>query len=278
MWLTNLKKTNINLKIGCTIIGLLLAIMILSLFWTPHDPMYIPLVPGQRMLPPSLLFPLGTDHLGRCILSRAMVASQTAFMIGFLTLLVAGALGITIGLVSGFFGGITDEILMRVVDILLAIPNLLVLLMFISVFGGGTLQTVLALSFVNFVTFTKVVRNRVVSIKEKDHILWAKNIGAKKHRIMFSHILAELAPILLVVGAMMFSGAVMAEAVLSYLGLGVQQPYPSWGNMLTRAQMSLTTNIFYAAVPGTLITLLVIGANLISDGIKNTLGVGNFSQ
>ena len=264
----SISKKNTGLIAGCIIIGLLLVLMVISLFWTPNDPMYIPLVPGLRMLPPSLQFPLGTDHLGRCIMSRAMVASQTAFMIGLLTLLSAGSIGITIGLVSGFFGGIVDGIAMRVVDIVLAVPNLLILLMFISVFGGGTVQTVVALSFINFVTFAKVVRNSVVSIKEQDHILWAKNIGAKRYRIMFSHILAELVPILLVIGAMMFSGAVMAEAVLSYLGLGVQPPYPSWGNMLTRAQASITTNIFYAAVPGTLITLLVIGFNLISDGVK----------
>ena len=247
--------------------------MLVSLFWTANDPLYIPIpsdpFTNYRLLSPSLRFPFGTDELGRCILSRAMAASQTAFFIGGLTLLVAGTVGITLGLISGFFGGVLDEFFMGIIDVFLAIPNLLILLMFIAVFGGGTVQTIIALSLMNFVNYAKVVRNEVTSIKERDHILWAKNIGAKRRRIMFAHILPQLVPTLLVMGAMTFSGAVMAEAGLSFLGMGVQPPYPSWGNMLNRAQISLTENIFYAVVPGVLITLLVIGFNLISDGVKS---------
>ncbi len=269
-------KSNKILTAGLIIIGTLLILMLLSLFWTPNDPYYIPYESdiNYKMLLPSVQFPLGTDHLGRCILSRVMKASQMAFLVGTMTLVVSGIIGITIGMVSGFFGGIVDELLMRFTDIIITIPGTLLLLIFIAVFGVGTMQTVIAISIMNFTTFAKMIRSRVISIKESDYVLWGKSIGAPQYRILLHHILPELLPIVLVISAMKFSGAVMAEAGLSYLGLGVQAPHPSWGNMLARAQTSITTNIYYALIPGLLITALVIGFNLISDGLKKELGIG----
>lgn len=259
---------------GLIIVGFLFLMMIVSLFWTPHDPYYIPnSSEGMVMMKPNWEYPLGTDYLGRCTLSRIMKASQMAFLIGFSTLAISGAIGITLGLVGGYYGGIVDEIIMRFVDMWMSIPGMLLLLVFIAIFGGGTIQTIVAISLMNFSTFVKMTRSKVVSIKESDYILWAKNIGVPQSRIIFIHILPELSPILLVIAAMKFSGAIMAEAGLSYLGLGIKDPDPSWGNILNRAQSMLTTNIFYAIIPGLLITLLVIGSNLISDGLKKKFNI-----
>lgn len=257
---------NRNVAAGFIIIALLLTMMIVSLFWTPHDPNKI--FDNHILEKRSSEFWLGTDYLGRDILSRVMVASQTAFLIGTVSLLISGAIGITIGLVSGYFGGRTDEILMRFIDMWISIPGTIMVLVFIAVFGSGMTQTLIAISLTGFSTFAKMTRSKVLSIKESDHILWAKSVGVPNHRIITHHILPDLLPTLMVVGAMKFSEAILTESGLSYLGLGIQPPDASWGNILSRAQAYILTNWLYAIIPGILITATAIGFNLISDGIN----------
>lgn len=266
-------KRNKNLTIGLTIILMLLVITIISFFWTPYDPYETSSNIADQLQGPSLEHIFGTDHLGRDVLSRIMIASQSAFFIGFSTLLIAGTIGTLIGLISGYVGGAVDEILMRIVDVFMTIPGTVLLLLFVTIFGRGTKQTVIAISLMNFSTFAKMVRSQVLSLKKREHILWAKAVGVNNIRIIFHHILPDLAPTLLVVSAMKFSSSVMAEAGLSYLGLGIQPPEPSWGNMLTRAQSSIISSPFNAVIPGLMITLFVIGFHLLSDGLRKALNV-----
>lgn len=266
-------KRNKNLTIGLTIILMLLVITIISFFWTPYDPYETSSNIADQLQGPSLEHIFGTDHLGRDVLSRIMIASQSAFFIGFSTLLIAGTIGTLIGLISGYVGGTVDEILMRIVDVFMTIPGTVLLLLFVTIFGSGTKQTVIAISLMNFSTFAKMVRSQVLSLKKREHILWAKAVGVNNIRIIFHHILPDLAPTLLVVSAMKFSSSVMAEAGLSYLGLGIQPPEPSWGNMLTRAQSSIISSPFNAVIPGLMITLFVIGFHLLSDGLRKALNV-----
>lgn len=266
-------KRNKNLTIGLTIILMLLVITIISFFWTPYDPYETSSNIADQLQGPSLEHIFGTDHLGRDVLSRIMIASQSAFFIGFSTLLIAGTIGTLIGLISGYVGGTVDEILMRIVDVFMTIPGTVLLLLFVTIFGRGTKQTVIAISLMNFSTFAKMVRSQVLSLKKREHILWAKAVGVNNIRIIFHHILPDLAPTLLVVSAMKFSSSVMAEAGLSYLGLGIQPPEPSWGNMLTRAQSSIISSPFNAVIPGLMITLFVIGFHLLSDGLRKALNV-----
>ncbi|MBP2024968.1 ABC transporter permease [Peptoniphilus stercorisuis] len=266
-------KKNKDLQIGLSIITILLLICIVSFFWTPYDPYETSSNILDQLQGPSKAHLFGTDHLGRDILSRIMIASQKAFFIGITTLLVAGSLGTLIGLVSGYVGGIIDNILMRIVDVFMTIPGTVLLLLFVTIFGRGTKQTVIAISIMNFTTFAKMTRSQVLYLKKQEHILWAKAVGVKETRIIFRHILPDLVPTLLVVSAMKFSSSVMAEAGLSYLGLGIQPPEPSWGNMLTRAQSSIISSPFTAVIPGLMITLFVIGFNLLSDGLRKALKV-----
>lgn len=259
-------RFNFNLIFGLSIIGFLFLMMIISLFWTPHDPIKIY---GDMILKnPSREFLLGTDHLGRDILSRIMVASQTAFLIGSASLLISGTIGITIGVVSAYYGGRLDEVLMRIIDMWITIPSTIMVLVFISVFKSGMIQTIIAISFIGISKFAKMSRAKVLAVKESNHIKWAQSAGIRKTRILTHHIMPDLLPTILVISALEFSGAVMTEAALSYLGLGVQAPDASWGNILSRSQSYILTNPMYAIIPGILITMMVIGFNLISDGLS----------
>jgi len=263
---------NRNFLIGAIIILILFSMMIISIYWTPHDPNMI--YDDNILSRPSREFLLGTDYLGRDLLSRIMVASQTSFLIGTTTLLISGFIGITIGLLSGYYGGKLDEILMRFVDMWMTIPGTIMVLVFISTFGTGMVQTIVAISLISFSTYARMTRSKVLSIKESDYILWARSIGVPQLRILTRHILPDLLPTLMVVSALKFSDAILIEASLSYLGLGIQPPNASWGNILTRAQAYILTNFLYAVVPGVLITLLAIGFNLLSDGINKVYSSG----
>ncbi len=261
---------NRNFKVGFIIVSILLFIALLSVVWTPHDPNYIyddAILEGS-----SLRFIFGTDYLGRDNLSRLMVSMRTAFVIGTVTLIFSATIGITIGLISGYIGGKLDEILMRIVDMWMTMPGIIMALVFVAAFGTGMFQTILAISLLGFSSFAKIVRAKVLSIKELDKIIWAKSVGVKKSRIIYAHILPDLLPIICVIATSVFASAITIESSLSYLGLGVQPPDASLGTILSRAQGYILTNPLYPLIPAVLITLIVVGFNLISDGINKIYG------
>lgn len=257
-----------SLIVGLTLLGLITAMMLVSLVWTPHDAYLTSSDYNMQLQGPSAEHWFGTDHLGRDVLSRSMIAAQTVFLVGVSTLIISGSIGITLGLIAGYRGGWADIVIMRLIEVFATIPGTILLLLFITIFGRGTQQTIIAISLMSFTTFTRMVRSRVLSLRQHEHILWAQVIGASNLRIIFVHIMPDLLPLILIIAANQFSSAVMAEAGLSYLGLGVQVSEPSWGNMLTRAQAGLLTNPWNAIIPGLLITILVIGSNLTADGLS----------
>lgn len=258
---------NTNFLVGFLIVSIIFLIFVISFFYLPKDPYATNA--AHILKGPSAEYPLGTDHLGRDVLSRVMKAIQVAFFIGISTMIIGGFIGVAIGMISGYVGGVVDDFLMRIVDVFMTIPGTILILLIVTVLGRGMNQTIFAISLMNIPVFAKMTRSQVLSIKNTEHILWAKSIGVPDLRIIFWHILPDLVPVILVVGAMKFSSAIMAEAGLSYLGLGVQQPEPSLGNMLTRAQGSIMINPFTALVPGFVIILFVLGFNLLSDGIRD---------
>lgn len=260
---------NWNLIFGFLLIFPIILLIIISFFYTPYNPNEI--FSDSILSKPSLRFLLGTDYLGRDILSRIMEGSKIAFFIGFCTIIISGSIGISIGLLSGYFGGKVDEILMRFIDILLSIPNIIMILLFIATFGTGLVQTIIAISFMDIAQFSKITRAKVLSIKNNNYVKWAKMIGVKDLRIIMFHIFPDVIPILLPVIALKFSGAIITESALSYLGLGVMPPYASFGNMLSQSQAYILVRPLYAIIPGLFITVCVIGFNLISDGINEKL-------
>ncbi|MGL4935706.1 MAG: ABC transporter permease [Cetobacterium sp.] len=260
---------NKNLYIGSLILGSLLFIMLLSFVWTPYDPYKIN--EFNKIAYPSYTNFLGTDYLGRDIFSRIMIASQSAFILSTIVIFMSSLIGTLIGLISGYYGGIIDTILMKIVDSIIAIPGILILLMFIAILGKSNLNTVISITILILPSIIRLTRGKVLEIKNLDYIFWAKTIGVNDFRILFVHILPNIKSTIIVNAAMKFSNVILMEAGLSYLGLGVQLPYPSWGMILSESKEFIFLNPFYSIVPGIFITLTALGFNQLGDGVKEIL-------
>lgn len=260
------KKMNGNMRAGLIIIGILFFMMILSLFWTPQDPYLIN--ETNRLAMPSLENLLGTDYLGRDLLSRIMVASQGAFYVGMVSTIIGGVIGTVLGIFSGYYGGIIDAIISKITDSFLSIPSILFLLLMIVVLGKDLENTALTIGILNIPTFLRMSRGKVMEVKNFSYVTWAKIMGVNNFRMIFIHIFPNILSTIIVVAALSFSTAILTEASLSYLGMGVNPPTPSWGEIIYRAQEYLTINPYYAIVPGVLISLVAIGFNLLGEGIK----------
>lgn len=258
---------NISFYIGSFLVGTLFLMLVMSLIWTPYDPNQMN--PEKVLSPPSFEHLLGTDNFGRDIFSRILDGSKTAFLIGSSAILIALSIGFIIGAVSGYFGGWVDEILMRIVDALLAIPGILFAIMLVSIFSMGLKNTILALGVMGIPTFARIVRSGFIQIKNLDFITSIKMKGASSLRIIFIHILPNILSQITVAATLFFSSAILAESGLSYLSLGVQPPDASWGRMLNEAQPYLTSAPWYMLTVGIIITMLVLGFNLLGDGMRD---------
>lgn len=251
--------------VGCIITGLVLLLVLVGLFYTPYDPNKMNA--AFKNAAPSLNHPFGTDNFGRDILSRVMKGAGTTFIISIATVLIGAFFGTFLGAITGYFGGWLDEILMRVNDGLTSFPSILLALVFVSIFGVGTYNIVLALGVVFIPSFARIVRSEYIILKEMDFVKNAKLIGAGHMRIILLHILPNTKPILISALMIGFNNAVLAEAGLSYLGLGVQPPHASLGRMLSEAQAYLFHAPWYAMAPGIMIILTVLGISLMSGGV-----------
>ncbi|HOO75098.1 MAG TPA: ABC transporter permease [Tepiditoga sp.] len=259
-------KKNFNLIFGLSVIIFLFVFMFISLFHTPYSPTEMNI--RERMQPPSAEHIFGTDQFGRDILSRVMEGSQTAFFVGFVAVSIGLIFGTFLGAVSGYFGGITDEIIMRIMDAMLAFPVILFALMFVSVFGVGIKNTIIAIGIMSVPSFARITRSGYIQHKQFDYVKSAKAMGAGPLRIMFLHILPNVISPIIVAASMGFSTAVLSEAGLSYLGLGVLPPSPSWGRMLNESQIYISKAPWFAIIPGIFITLTVLGFNFFGDGLR----------
>lgn len=260
------KKRNNNLIWGCIFTGAVLLLVLVGLVYTPYDPDGMDA--ASKNLAPSLSHWFGTDNYGRDLLSRVMVGARTTFVVGLLTVAIGGFFGTLVGLLTGYFGGWIDELIMRLNDGILAFPSILLALAFVGMFGSGEKNVVLALGILFIPSIARVVRGEVLRQRELDYVTNARLMGASTPRILFVHILPNLRRTLLVTMAIGFNNAVLAEAGLSFLGLGVQPPKASLGRMLQEAQSCLRLAPWYAIVPGAVIVIAVLGVALLSEAFS----------
>lgn len=261
----NTKKNN-NLILGGIITGVMMLFILVGFFWTPYDPEAMDA--AQKFAGMSFAHPFGCDNFGRDILSRVMKGAGTTFLVALCTVLIGSFFGIVIGAFTGYFGGIVDEILMRMIDAVFAFPSILLALVFISLLGTGTYQVVIALGIAFVPSFSRIVRSEFLKYRNMDYVRNARLQGASHLRIMFVHILPNTVSVLLSSMMIGFNNAVLAEAGMSYLGIGVQPPEPSLGRMLSEAQSFLFRVPNYALAPGIVIILMVLGFSLLGDAWK----------
>jgi peptide/nickel transport system permease protein len=255
--------------LGAIILALATLVAVVGPLLSPYDPTDGNL--STRLLAPSARFPLGTDGLGRDILSRLLYGARVAFQVGLISVSIAGFVGITIGLIAGFYGRGVDALLMSVVDVLLAFPYLLLALLIVTGLGPGLTNAMIAVGIVYVPIYVRLVRATVLSVKARDYVVAARALGASNRRIMVRHVLANsLAPII-VQASLTFGSAIVGAATLSFLGLGAQPPTPEWGAMLSDGREYMRPAPWVATFPGLAILLVAIGCNLLGDGLRDSL-------
>lgn len=258
---------NINLFVGGLILLFFFIMMVVSFFYTPYDVNSMDI--ANKLKPPSSSHLLGTDEFGRDIFSRIMQGTQTAFFVGVVSVSIGMVVGTIIGGVAGYFGGWIDEIIMRIIDALMAFPGIILALMLVAVFGTGIVNTSIALGLMAIPGIARIARSGFLQSKELEYVQAAKLMGLSQMKIMFKHILPNVASPLIVAASIAFAVAMLAEAGLSYLGLGVQPPDPSWGRMLKDSQSYLVSAPWYTYAPGAVITLMVLGLYMVSNAIRD---------
>ena len=259
-------KKNTYLIMGTIITGLIVLIVLVGLFYTPYSPTKMD--SSAKLQGFSFKHIMGTDHMGRDVFSRVVYGSRITLAIATFTVLIGAGLGTIIGAITGYFGGILDEFTMRVVDAMLAFPSILLSLVFVSLFGTGTYQVAIALGISFVPSFARIVRGEVLRCKNMDYVEVARLQGVSDLRIIFVHILPNITGVLVSTIMIGFNNAVLAEAGLSFLGIGSQPPYASLGNMLSDAQSYLFSRPSYVLGIGATIVLMVLGFSFLSEGMK----------
>ncbi len=261
-------KGNKSLIIGCILTGIVLLLALIGLVWTPYSTTEMSI--GLKLARPSLAHIFGTDNYGRDIFSRIMQGMGTTFLVSVVTVAAGCIVGTAIGLVAGYVGGWFDEVIMRINDVVNAFPSVLLALIFVSFLGPGLLNIIFALGILFIPSFARIARSEMLRLKGMQFVQSARLSKASAARIIFAHIMPNALPSILSSVAVGFNNAVLAEAGLSYLGLGVQPPDASLGRMISEAGSYLVQAPWFAIAPGLAIVILVLGIALISDGITQT--------
>jgi peptide/nickel transport system permease protein len=276
-WLATLKRLarRRTALFGLAVVVIVLLAAAFAPWLSPFDPLEQDI--NQRLKEPGWrnaagqVHPLGTDHLGRDILARAIFGSRIALVVGLSAVLISGVLGMMIGLVAGYFGGTVDDFFMRLADIQLAFPFILLAIAVIGVLGPSLRNIIIVIGVSSWVVYARVVRGEVLSIRERDFVQAAIALGSRDGRILVRHVLPNAFTPWLVVATLDMARVIVIESALSFLGLGVQPPTPTWGGMLADGRVYLSTAWWLATFPGLAILITVLGINLLGDGLRDTL-------
>jgi len=261
--------SNKNFTVGFILSSVVVVVALISLVWTPYD--------GNKMNArirlqgPSLQHPLGTDQYGRDTLSRIMVGAVNSIIVGLVTVAIGLSIGVLLGLASAYYGKLVDESIMRFSDFLFGFPAVLSAILITSILGPSIINAMLAIGIFYIPVFARLTRAVSMSIWEREFIAAARASGVSEWAIAWRHVLPNILSALLIQGTIQFAVAVLAEAGLSYLGMGTQPPFASWGRMLNEAQTFMSLNPWMAIFPGLAIAWAVLGFNLLGDGLRDTL-------
>ncbi len=256
-------------KIGCTIIVLLIGIALLAPVIAPYSPIKID-VPN-RLTGPSAHHLFGADDIGRDVFSRVLYGSQISLRVGVVSVAIALAFGVTLGMLAGFYGGAVDTLIMRFIDILLAFPGFLLALAIVAILGPSLTNAMIAVGIGEASGFARLVRGSVLSVKEKDYVTAAQVVGASNARIMRTAVLPNVLAPIVILATLLFPVAILAAASLSFLGLGAQPPSPEWGSMLVAGRTFITTAPWLINFPGLAIFITVLGFNLFGNAVRDAM-------
>jgi len=254
---------------GMAVILVLVVAAIFAPFLAPYNPYTVTL--ETRLQPPGAAHLLGTDELGRDILSRLLYGARVSLWVGIVTVALAGLIGVAGGLVAGYLGGYWEAVIMRLVDVFLAFPVIVLAIAIVAVRGPGLTNVLIALALVYWTTYARVARSVVLILREEEYTWAARTLGASASRIMVRHLLPNAIAPLVVLASLGMGNAIVAEAALSFLGLGIQPPEASWGSMLNVGMGFLRDASFLSITPGLAIFVTVLGFNLLGDGLRDAL-------
>ena len=258
-----------SLVVGAAISTLFVITALGSWVWTPHDVAIFDI--GHRLQGPSATHLFGTDHFGRDTLSMILVGARNSLAVSLVAALLGAGIGVPLGLLAAARRGLADELVMRANDVVFAFPSLILAILLTAVLGAGAINAVLAIGVFNIPVFARLTRGAALSLWTRDYILAARTAGKGQARISLEHILPGLLSILIVQATLQFSLGIIAEAGLSYVGLGAQPPATSWGKMLADAQTLISLSPLQAIFPGLAIVITVLGLNLLGDGLRDRL-------
>ncbi|MCJ8013036.1 ABC transporter permease [Paenibacillus sp. KQZ6P-2] len=271
-WMMVWKKFSRNpfAMTGLVVLTIFILVAIFAKWIAPYDPAQIDML-GANLKPGTGDHLLGTDELGRDIFSRLVYSSQVSMTIGFSVALIAVCFGSIIGAISGYFGGWIDTLIMRIIDVMISLPSLFVNILVMAIFGTKMIYLILILALTSWTGVARLVRGQFLQLREMQYVEAAKATGVSSWGIIFRHLLRNASFPIIVNATLMVGGAILSESGLSYLGLGIQIPKTSWGQMLSNSQEFMLTNPMQAIYPGLCILIVVLAVNFIGDGIRDAL-------
>lgn len=265
-------RQNKAAMVSLCFIGLLIIISVVTSIFPqvlPHDPYQQDM--GHTFIPPCGEYWFGTDQLGRDIFSRILIGTRVSLIVGVVAVAIALTIGVLLGSIAGYIGGKTDAVIMRIMDIMLSIPSILLAIAFMAALGQGIDKAVIAISLVSIPEYARIVRGEILSVKQNDYVQAAKVIGNNNGRIILHHILPNVISSIIVRATLGISSAILDAAALGFLGLGVQPPQAEWGDMLGRSRNFIFQSPYTLIFPGLAITLTVLAFNLLGDGLRDAL-------
>jgi len=255
--------------VGMMILAILIFVAVAAPLVAPYDPDEKDFAKGIQ--PPSAEHLLGTDELGRDLLSRLIYGARISLRVGLIVVGIAGGIGVTLGAISGFYGGIADQVIMRIVDVIYAFPFLVLAIAVASIVGPSLTNTMIVLGCISWIGYARLVRGQVLSLREEDYVNAARVVGASNWRIIWRHILPNCLGVVIVTATFGVAGAILAASALSYIGMGAQPPTAEWGAMLSGAKKTMRHYPIMAIAPGMAIMITVLAINFVGDALRDAL-------